>query len=41
MKLAFNFKKKEASLQADVEGMIERGLESLYLFLLFVQLVQV
>ena len=27
MKLAFNFKKKEASLQADVEGMIERGLE--------------
>ena len=27
MKLAFNFKKKEASLQADVEGMRERGLE--------------
>lgn len=27
MKLAFNLKKKEASLQADVEGMIERGLE--------------
>lgn len=27
MKLAFNFKKKEASLQADVEGMIERSLE--------------
>ncbi len=27
MKLAFNFKKKEASIQADVEGMIERGLE--------------
>lgn len=27
MKLAFDFKKKEASLQADVEGMIERGLE--------------
>ena len=27
MKLAFNFKKKEASLQADVEGMLERGLE--------------
>lgn len=27
MKLVFNFKKKEASLQADVEGMIGRGLE--------------
>ena len=27
MKLAFDLKKKEASLQADVEGMIERGLE--------------
>lgn len=27
MKLAFDFKKKEASLKADVEGMIERGLE--------------
>ena len=27
MKIAFNFKKKEASLQADVEGMIERGME--------------
>ena len=27
MKLAFDFKKKEASLQADVEGMIERGLD--------------
>lgn len=27
MKLAFNFKKKEASLEADVEGIVERGLE--------------
>lgn len=27
MKIAFNLKKKEASLQADVEGMIERGME--------------
>ena len=27
MKLAFNFKKKEASLEADVEGIVVRGLE--------------